>query len=254
MKVEWGQGRVEVIAARDEILAAFADGRSIKSIYVELKAAKRVSLSYDGFYRRVRKLRDSAKKRPSTPRGQSRMEVIKLRSQIRAAIAGGRTLKAIYDEMKAEGRVSATYKSFWENVRKFCGSPRSGQQPASQAKTSAAVSRPLLPCVGTGTTAEDDKVHRRLISSEIPVRHVYGCRWPSTAFPRQRASNALCALKRLPGSFWRPYVIRRQILTPQNPKAPMGYHAYRCRTPHAEQQFAWLRPQDIGGRIDHLES
>ena len=48
-KVEWGQGRVEVIAARDEILAAFADGRSIKSIYAELKAAKRVSLGYDGF-------------------------------------------------------------------------------------------------------------------------------------------------------------------------------------------------------------
>ncbi len=49
MNVGWGQGRVEVIAARDEILAAFADGRSIKSIYAELKAAKRVSLGYDGF-------------------------------------------------------------------------------------------------------------------------------------------------------------------------------------------------------------
>lgn len=124
MKVEWGQGRVEVIAARDEILAAFAKGRSVKSIYAELKASKRISLSYDGFYRRVRKLRDSATKRPSTPRGQSRMEVIKLRSRIRVAIASGRALKTVYSELKAEGRVSGTYKSFWENVRKFCGSPR----------------------------------------------------------------------------------------------------------------------------------
>ena len=163
MKVEWGQGRVEVIAARDEILAAFADGRSIKSIYAELKALKRISLSYDGFYRRIRILRDSAMRRPSTPRGQSRMEVIKLRSRIRVAIASGRTLKAVHSELKAEGRISGTYKSFWENVRKFCGSPKPyGSRPQNapppvQSETTAPSPPPQT---SPGPAFVEDRVER----------------------------------------------------------------------------------------------
>ena len=46
------------------------------------------------------------------------MEVIKLRSRIRVAIASGRALKTVYSELKAEGRVSGTYKSFWGKRQK----------------------------------------------------------------------------------------------------------------------------------------
>jgi hypothetical protein len=202
MKVGWGQGRVEVIAARDEILTALSKGSSIKSLYAELKAAKRASLSYDGFYRHVRKLRDSPRKRPATPRGQSRMEVIKLRSQIMAGRAQGRTLKAIYEEFKAEGRISGSYIGFYKNVKKFCGSdsPRTSSPlpaapspepaasneksppPPARSPTSQAASRQPTPFPTEGrdlTGTPPEKRPRRepiFKRSTLTEEEIYGCR------------------------------------------------------------------------------
>ena len=79
-------------------------------------------------------------------RGQGRVEVIALRSQIRAGISEGRTLKSIYDALKAESLVSAGYRAFHKNVRKFCGPPElQASNPLSAVPSSQTPTPPSNP-------------------------------------------------------------------------------------------------------------
>lgn len=173
MNVEWGQGRAEIVAARDEIVAAISGGCSIKSIYTEMKSAKRVSLTYGGFYRHVRKIRDSSKKPAPAPWGQGRMEAIASRSEIRAGIAKGRTLKAVYSELKADGRVTVTYRAFHMNVRKFCGSPRpQASSPLSAVPSSDTSALPSkLPAISTPPANSSPSAP--LLEGEPEISHPY---------------------------------------------------------------------------------
>ncbi len=120
MGQNWGQARVQVKGLREEIFEGLSADRPIKSIYDDLAAKNRVSVTYRAFCACVSRLCDSSKKPAPGSRGQGRVEVVALRSGIRAALATGQTLKAVYRELKAEGRVSVTYQAFHKNVRKFC--------------------------------------------------------------------------------------------------------------------------------------
>ena len=52
----------------------------------------------------------------STPWGQGRAEVSMLQKEITEAVVSGRTLSAVYDDLKQDSRISITYKSFWQNA------------------------------------------------------------------------------------------------------------------------------------------
>ena len=52
----------------------------------------------------------------STPWGQGRAEVSKLQKEITEAVVSGRTLSAVYDDLKQDSCISITYKSFWQNA------------------------------------------------------------------------------------------------------------------------------------------
>ena len=60
MSMEWGQGKVEVYALRDEILERLERGQTIRSIYEELYAAGRIVVSQRPFYRHVTRIRSEA--------------------------------------------------------------------------------------------------------------------------------------------------------------------------------------------------
>lgn len=60
MSMEWGQGKVEVYALRDEILERLERGQTIRSIYEELSAAGRIVVSQRPFYRHVTRIRSEA--------------------------------------------------------------------------------------------------------------------------------------------------------------------------------------------------
>ena len=133
MSTPWGQGRIEVSNSREEILKGLAAERAIKSIYDDLMEANQVSIAYTNFRLHVKKIQNFRGFREggrSSSWGQARAEVIMLRGRIRAGLANGRPLKSIYDELKAEGRISGSYIGFYKNVKKFCGSPKTrGSKP-----------------------------------------------------------------------------------------------------------------------------
>ena len=142
MSTGWGRAQVEVDAAHDKIAKAMAAGQPLTEIYEGLKKDDRFSGGYKAFWKNVGKIPKSRGKDFRSTWGRARAEVIALRSQIRAALAEGRTLKSIYNELKAENRVSGTYQAFHINVKKFCGSPRlRGLKPTL-----------ALPLVQSGTT------------------------------------------------------------------------------------------------------
>ena len=116
----WGQARIEIEESRDEISSGLESGRPVKSIYEDLALANRVSVTYRAFCGRVSRIHKSSKQHSASSWGHTRAEVMALRSQIRAALADGRPLTSIYDELKVEGRVSSSYKGFYKNVKKFC--------------------------------------------------------------------------------------------------------------------------------------
>ena len=134
----------EVGAAHDKIAEAMAAGQALTEIYEGLKKANRFSGGYKAFWKNVRKIRISPRKNSHTNWGHTRAEVISLRSQIMVALAEGRALKSIYNELKAGGRVSGTYQAFHKNVKKFCvanprppGSLSVVPSPATSAPTPA---------------------------------------------------------------------------------------------------------------------
>ena len=109
MSTGWGKALSEVDAVQDRIVEALAAGQTLTEIYEGLKKAGRFSGGYKAFWKNVRKIQRSPKKHSLTSRGSARAEVIAQRSQIRTALAEGRPLKSIYDELKAEGRFSGTW-------------------------------------------------------------------------------------------------------------------------------------------------
>ena len=62
MPTEWGQAKIEILALRDEILAKIEQGILVRTIYEELSASGRVTMSRRSFYDRVKQLRSSAAK------------------------------------------------------------------------------------------------------------------------------------------------------------------------------------------------
>ena len=143
MSTPWGQARVEIEKLRDEISEELGSGCSVKSIYSGLKTAGRLSITYKAFRVCVNNTVKRGKSLSVISRGLARIEVISLRSRIRASLTNGRTLKSMYDELKAEGLVSSSYRGFYKNVRKYCGSswPRVSRP------------QPALPSAQSGTTA-----------------------------------------------------------------------------------------------------
>ncbi len=140
MSTPWGQGRIEVKNCREEIPEAVVSGRTLSAVYDDLIKNSRISITYKSFWQNATHILDSSNKRAQSSRGAARTEVISLSGQIRSALNEGRTLKAIYDELKAEGRVSSRYDGgFYKNVKKFCGSPspRPDLSSASSANTSS---------------------------------------------------------------------------------------------------------------------
>ena len=63
MASRWGQGRVEVLALRDEIGERLAAGHSIASIYNALSRTRQITVKYTSFYMNVKYL---VKGQPST--------------------------------------------------------------------------------------------------------------------------------------------------------------------------------------------
>mgnify|MGYP003632445500 FL=1 len=80
MPTEWGQAKIEILALRDEILAKIEQGILVRTIYEDLSASGRVTMSRRSFYDRVKQLRssvaktsgNSAAKRPVRPNSQNR--------------------------------------------------------------------------------------------------------------------------------------------------------------------------------------
>ncbi|MEQ9348386.1 MAG: TraK family protein [Thalassospira sp.] len=62
MPTEWGQAKIEILALRDEILAKIEQGILVRTIYEDLSASGRVTMSRRSFYDRVKQLRSSAAK------------------------------------------------------------------------------------------------------------------------------------------------------------------------------------------------
>ena len=58
----------------------------------------------------------------STSWGQGRAEVSMLQKEITEAVVSGRTLSAVYDDLRKESRISITYKSFWQNAKRVLDS------------------------------------------------------------------------------------------------------------------------------------
>lgn len=62
MPAEWGQAKIEILALRDEILGKIEQGILVRTIYEELSASGRVTMSRRSFYDRVKQLRSNASK------------------------------------------------------------------------------------------------------------------------------------------------------------------------------------------------
>ena len=113
MSTPWGQGRIEVKNSREDILKGLAAERALKSIYDDLVAANQVSVAYTNFRLHVKKFKKSCEKVRPSSWGGARAEVMALRSQIRVALAEGRQLQSIYDEMKTECNASRSRLPAW---------------------------------------------------------------------------------------------------------------------------------------------
>ena len=53
--MEWGQGRIEVIALKTEIIEMLKEGCSIRTIYQTFHKSGRIKISEPGFYAQVKK-------------------------------------------------------------------------------------------------------------------------------------------------------------------------------------------------------
>ncbi|KZB63112.1 hypothetical protein [Thalassospira sp. MCCC 1A02491] len=65
MPAEWGQAKIEILALRDEILGKIEQGVLVRTIYEELSASGRITMSRRSFYDRVKQLR-SGRTTPKT--------------------------------------------------------------------------------------------------------------------------------------------------------------------------------------------
>ena len=80
MPTEWGQAKIEILALRDEILAKIEQGILVRTLYEDLSASGRITMSRRSFYDRVKQLRSSAAKssgssaanQPVRPNSQNR--------------------------------------------------------------------------------------------------------------------------------------------------------------------------------------
>ena len=57
MPAAWGQAKIEILALRDEILGKIEQGVLVRTIYEELSASGRITMSRRSFYDRVKQLR-----------------------------------------------------------------------------------------------------------------------------------------------------------------------------------------------------
>ena len=150
MPKNWGTARIEVNNLRGEILRGLNSECTLASLYKKMQATHGIKATYDGFRKNVRKIGKPPNIRAHSSWGDARAEVMALRSQIRTSLTDGRTLKSIYDELKAERRVSGSYKGFYKNVKKFCvqaGFPRSPavQQSPPPPESNSAPPRAVSP-------------------------------------------------------------------------------------------------------------
>ena len=148
----WGQAHIEFKGLQEEICNELESVQSVKSIFNKLRAAGRISVTYKAFCEHVKSYRESLKEPCSSSWGSARTEVIGQMGQIRAALADGRPLKSIYDQLKAEHRVSCSYRGgFHKNVKKFCVQaefPRSlavQQSPPPPPESNSAPPRAVSP-------------------------------------------------------------------------------------------------------------
>ena len=74
----------------------------------------------------------------STPWGQGRVEVQNSRERIAEAMASGRTLSAVYEELKQDFSYPITYKSFWQNTKRVLGSSQE-RNPSSWGQAQAEI-------------------------------------------------------------------------------------------------------------------
>lgn len=74
--------------------------------------------------------------------GQGRTEVAALRDEIEAARGKGRSVKSIYDEFRAAGRVTVSYKNFCENV-KGLSPPSRPESPSRSTRSTPAAASPV---------------------------------------------------------------------------------------------------------------
>lgn len=71
MPAEWGQAKIEILALRDEILGKLEQGILVRTIYEELSASGRITMSRRSFYDRVKRLRTEASKSTRNTSAQS---------------------------------------------------------------------------------------------------------------------------------------------------------------------------------------
>lgn len=71
MPAEWGQAKIEILALRDEILGKLEQGILVRTIYEDLSASGRVTMSRRSFYDRVKQLRTEAGRRSHNTSAQS---------------------------------------------------------------------------------------------------------------------------------------------------------------------------------------
>lgn len=74
--------------------------------------------------------------------GQGRTEVVALWDEIEAARDAGRSLRSIYDEFRADGRITVGYKNFLKHVKRFSlrQSPSRGVRSTPAASSPASAS------------------------------------------------------------------------------------------------------------------
>ncbi len=102
--------------------------------------------------------------------GQGKVEVLALWPEISALRAEGRSIKSIYDRLKANGHVIVTYESFLQNVKKLAESnpAPSPSAPSAPAKRFSPAPRPSTSPRPVRAVSETTPAPERAPSADAP--------------------------------------------------------------------------------------
>lgn len=105
MKESRTESTVQLLAKKDEILAALEKGWTIRGIYERLAAEGSLHVTYDQMLRFVKKL--------------GKVEFLEKKGEILAELNKGWPLDAVYDRLRNKGAIHFTYGQMQIYIREF---------------------------------------------------------------------------------------------------------------------------------------